>query len=151
MLHSGIDLHKDNSFISTVDDNGIVIREERVRNTVEGMSTYFRSFGNEPYRAVVECTTGWYWLDDLLRELGIDLLLAHAKYLKAIAYAKVKTDKVDSKTLAQLLRMNYIPVAHKICRELRDIRDLTRARLRFVSKRTACYNSIHRLAEKFNC
>ena len=34
-----------------------------------------------------------------------------AKYVKAIAYAKVKTDKVDSHTLAQLLRMNFIPVS----------------------------------------
>jgi hypothetical protein len=33
----------------------------------------------------------------------VDLKLAHAKYLKAISYAKVKTDKVDSETLAQLL------------------------------------------------
>ena len=41
----------------------------------------------------------------------IELILAHAKYLKAISYAKVKTDKVDSHTLAQLLRLNLIPAA----------------------------------------
>jgi hypothetical protein len=34
---------------------------------------------------------------------GIELELAHAKLLKAIAYAKVKTDAVDSDTLAQLV------------------------------------------------
>ncbi len=36
--------------------------------------------------------------------IHIPLTLAHAKYLKAISYAKVKTDKVDSHTLATLLR-----------------------------------------------
>jgi transposase len=115
------------------------------------ISAYFQSFGTETPRAVVESTTGWYWLDDLLKTFGVELVLAHAKYLKAIAYAKVKTDKVDERTLAQLLRMNYIPIAHKIRLELREVRDLTRARLCLVWKRTSCYNSIHRLGEKFNC
>ena len=40
----------------------------------------------------------------------------HAKYLKAISYAKVKTDKVDSQTLAILLRQGLIPRAHKLAR-----------------------------------
>jgi len=151
MLHSGIDKHKDNCFISTVNDQGIIVGEVRVKNTVADISAYFQSFGKEEHRAVVESTTGWYWLDDLLKTLGVELVLAHAKYLKAIAYAKVKTDKVDARTLAQLLRMNYIPIAHKIRPELREVRDLTRARLRLVWKRTSCYNSIHRLGEKFNC
>jgi transposase len=77
-------------------------------------------------------------------------MLAHAKYLKAISYAKVKTDKVDSHTLAQLLRLNLIPAAHQISPEKRGLRDMMRARLRMVHKKTSCLNSIHRLLEKFN-
>ena len=68
----------------------------------------------------------------------------------SISYAKVKTDKVDSHTLAQLLRLNLIPPAHQISPELRDSRDLMRARLSLVHKKTSCLNSIHRLLEKFN-
>jgi transposase len=151
MLHSGIDKHKDNCFIVTVNDQGTIVREARVKNTVAALTAYFQSFGKEEHRAVVESTTGWYWLDDLLTSLGIELILAHAKYLKAIAYAKVKTDKVDARTMAQLLRMDYIPRAHKIRPELREVRDLTRARLRLVYKRTDCYNSVHRIGEKYNC
>jgi transposase len=151
MLYSGVDKHKDNCFIATINDSGDVVREARVVNTAEALTSYFVSFGSESHRAVVESTTGWYWLDDLLSSLGVELVLAHAKYLKAIAYAKVKTDKVDARTLANLLRMNYVPLAHKISPALREIRDLTRARLRLVWKRTSCYNSIHRIAEKFNC
>ena len=62
----------------------------------------------------MESTPKWYWLADLLREKEIELQLAHAKYLKAITYAKVKTDKVGAKTLAQLLRLEMIPQAHQI-------------------------------------
>ncbi len=92
----------------------------------------------------------WYWLSDLLDSINIPLILAHAKYVKAIAYAKVKTDKVDSLTLAQLLRMNYIPVAHKISNQHRFLRDALRARLKIVQRHTSVTNSMHLFLAKFN-
>lgn len=82
--------------------------------------------------------------------MEIPLVLAHAKYVKAIAYAKVKTDKVDSHTLAQLLRMNYIPVAYKISNEKRPLRDALRARLKIVQRHTSVKNSLHLLLAKYN-
>lgn len=150
MFSSGIDLHKDNCFITTVDDTGAIVKQERLRNVPDLILAYFDSLPG-PHKAVVECTAGWYWLSDLLEAHGIELVLAHAKYLKAISYAKVKTDKVDSHTLASLLRLDSIPKAHKIQRDLRDLRDVMRSRLRLVQKRTSCMVSIHNLARKLNC
>jgi len=150
MFYSGIDLHKDNCFITTVNDAGKQVRQERLPNVPEIILSYFASFDG-PHRAVVECTAGWYWLNDLLEGHHIELVLAHAKYLKAIAYAKVKTDKVDSATLARLLWLDTIPRAHKITRAKRNLRDVMRARLRIVCKRTSCYVSVHNLGRKFNC
>ena len=150
MYYSGIDLHKDNCFITTVNDLGKQVRQERLPNVPETILAYFASFDGL-HKAVVECTAGWYWLNDLLEPQGIEFVLAHAKYLKAIAYAKVKTDKVDSATLARLLWLDTIPTAHKICREKRNLRDVMRARLRIVCKRTSCVISIHNLCRKFNC
>jgi transposase len=89
-------------------------------------------------------------LSDLLLAQGIDLQLAHAKALKAIAYAKVKTDPIDSDRLAVLRQAGFIPQAHMIAPELRGPRDLLRTRLRLVTKSTSCRNSMPRLLEKFN-
>jgi transposase len=150
MYYSGIDQHQDNCYITTINDAGEIVKQERLRNVPDLILAYFAALPG-PHRAVVECTAGWYWLNDLLESNGIELVLAHAKYLKAISYAKVKTDKVDSETLAMLLRLDCIPRAHKIRRELRDLRDLMRARLRLVHKRTSCCVSIHNLGRKFNC
>jgi transposase len=149
MYYSGIDLHTDNSFITTQDDTGSVVKRERADNIEEDILAYFQSLPG-PHIAVVESTSGWYWLNDLLEANGIELVLAHAKYLKAIAYAKVKTDKVDSQTLATLLRQNLIPRAHKISRELRGLRDTMRLRLRLVQQRTACLRRIDSIGVKFN-
>jgi transposase len=149
MYYSGIDLHSDNSYITTVDEAGSVVKQQRVENLDERLLDYFQSLPG-PHQAVVESTTGWYWLNDLLTDHGIELVLAHAKYLKAISYAKVKTDKVDSQTLAILLRQNLIPRAHKISRELRGLRDTMRVRLRLVQQRGNCLRRIKSIQAKFN-
>lgn len=149
MLYSGIDLHRDNSMITTINDSGTIVNQQKLPNDEVSILNYFFSMGNE-HRAVVEATANWYWLSDLLNDHGIDLVLAHAKYLKAISYAKVKTDKVDSQTLANLLRIDMIPAAHQISPAWRGLRDLMRARLKLVSKNTSCQNSIHKLLGKYN-
>ena len=89
-------------------------------------------------------------LNDLLTSINIPLTLAHAKYVKAIAYAKVKTDKVDSHILAQLLRLNFIPQAHKISNENRTLRDALRARLKIVQRCTSVTNSMALVLAKYN-
>lgn len=150
MYCTGIDLHKDNCFLTTVNEAGEVVKRAKIRNEEALIPEYFQDVPG-PHQAVVESTANWYWLSDLLETKGIELILAHSKYLKAIAYAKVKTDKVDSHMLAQLLRMGFLPRAHKIRPELRGLRDTMRARLRLVVKRTASLNAIHNIAEKFNC
>ena len=82
--------------------------------------------------------------------LDVDFRLAHAKAVKAITAAKVKTDAHDARTLAQLLRVNLLPEAHVISDELRPLRDVLRTRLTLVERRVGALNSIARLLEKMN-
>jgi transposase len=125
------------------------VRTANLPTQRRALTTYFDALPG-PLRAVVECTGMWYWLRDLLVPQGIHLRLVHAKYLKAISYAKVKTDAVDAATLAQLLRVDLIPEAHMIRPELREIRDVLRARLVLVSRVLRCQRSIGALLEKYN-
>jgi len=149
MYYTGIDLHKHTSYLTTVDNQGVIIKQANLKNNNHDILNYFYQFGDQNI-ATVETTGGWYWISDLLKENNIDLKLAHAKYVKAIAYAKVKTDKVDSHILSQLLRMDFIPEANKIDEDLRPLRDTLRARLRLTQKRTSSLNFMNRMLEKFN-
>ncbi len=149
MYYTGIDLHKFTSYLTTVDSSGKIVKEADIKNVNHNFVQYFSDLGNENI-TTVESTMTWYWLNDLLTSLNIPLVLAHAKYVKAIAYAKVKTDKVDSHTLAQLLRMDYIPVAHKISNDKRLLRDALRARLKIVQRHTSVTNSMQLLLAKYN-
>ncbi len=93
MYYSGIDQHKRDCMITTYDANGHRVKQQRVPNSRVRLRRYFTGFSG-PHQAVVESTGFWYWLADLLEELGVELTLAHATRLKAIAAAKVKTDRL---------------------------------------------------------
>jgi transposase len=149
MFYSGIDQHKRDSFITTYGPDGEVVKQKRVANSTVLIQHYFSQLPG-PHKAAVESTGSWYWLADLLENLGVDLSLAHATRLKAISEAKVKTNKIDSDVLAMLLYADVIPEAHMIRPEMRGPRDLMRTRLRLVERCTSCKNSIERLLEKFN-
>jgi len=149
MWYSGIDQHKAFCLITTYGPEGPRVKPARVACTPLALQQYFAEFPG-PHQAVVESTGGWYWLADALAALGVELVLAHATRVKAIAAAKVKTDKVDSDTLALLLRAGLMPRAHLIRPDARDPRDLMRTRLRLVEKVVSAQNSIDRLLEKFN-
>lgn len=149
MLYSGIDLHRRSIVICTMNEAGTIIMRTRMKTDAGAVIAYFHQWA-EPHRAVVECTTGWYWLCDLLRTQGVDVVLAHAKYLKAISYAKVKTDAVDALTLAQLLRMGFVPEAHQLPPEYRAMRDLLRQRMVMEHKRTNIIQRIGSILAQFN-
>ena len=113
MLHSGIDLHKRTMAIHTVGAAGAVVRKADLPTNRAAVSAYFAPRAG-PHQAVCECTSMWYWVRDIFVPQGIDLCLAHAKYLKAISHAKVNTDAVDAATMAQLLRVQLISKANMI-------------------------------------
>ena len=152
MLHSGIDLHKRTVVIATVDADGRPVRDVQLPTRREAITRYFAALDGGPgaQRAVVESTSTWYWLRDLLAAQGVDLRLGHSKHVKAISYAKVKTDAVDAATLAQLLRSDLIPEAHMVSPEWREARDLLRARLQLVRQQVRCKNAIDGLLAQYN-
>jgi transposase len=77
-----------------------------------------------------EAAYGWGWLVELLEELEPHLV--HPSRCKAIASARLKNDKVDAATLAQLLRADLLPEAWIAPQATRDLRALLRHRAALV-------------------
>ena len=71
--------------------------------------------------------------------------LAHPVYVKPFAKKHVKTDKVDARVLAQLLRMAYLPESYVPGKEIRDQRVLIRHHASLVRLRTSIKNRVHAL------
>lgn len=152
MLHA-IDLHKRVLQVAAMHahEEGDRVKETRMPACKRALGAYLRQWPGIRHRVVVEATGAWYWVADVLAEHKAELQLAHPAKVRAITEAKVKTDGRDARTLLTMLRLNMVPKAHVISRELRGLRDLLRMRLQLVEKRTSSMNSIARLLEKYNC
>jgi transposase len=56
----------------------------------------------------VESMGSWWWFVDTARRLGHQVVLSHPKLTKAIASARLKSDKVDAVMLARLLKADLL-------------------------------------------
>ena len=88
-----------------MDENGTVLNEVKIKsaNSLRNFS-YSIPLGSD---IVIESSSTWYWAYRILSERH-NVTLSNPLKTKAIAESKVKTDKVDSLTLANLLRGGYI-------------------------------------------
>jgi transposase len=146
-MHSvGIDLHRKRSHIAVIDEEGEQLLSRRIVNDPQTFLALLEGVGE--CRVALEATYGWEWLADVLQDAGYDLHLAHPMRTKAIASARVKTDAVDARTLAQLLRADLLPEAYIAPRELRDLRDLLRHRVALTRMRSALKNRVSAVLAK---
>ncbi len=74
--------------------------------------------------------------------------LAHPLGVKAFSYQRVKNDEKDAADLADLLRMGRLPEAWIAPPEIRELRELTRYRIKLVSSRTSCKDQVHAVLAK---
>ena len=147
MQYIGFDIHKRYTFYTQMDGDGQIQRQGKLANTQEGMEEFFAAV-TEPARVVLEASMNWYHLYDLLEALEIPVTLAHPLRTRAIAEAKVKTDKVDSTILAHLLRADLVPAAYIPPREIRELRELLRYRAALVRLQTMVKNRVHAILLK---
>jgi transposase len=139
----GIDLHRRRSQIAIIDEHGELTLQKRIPT---GRETFIELLGDpKSTHVALEATYGWEWLAELLEEAGFDVHLAHPLRTRAIAAARVKTDAVDARTLAHLLRTGLLPEAYIAPPQLRDLRDLLRHRATLVHLRTSIKNRVHAL------
>ncbi len=128
MWHIGIDLHREFIVMAAVRDNGEIMEPVKIAcQESEAILEAIRS--RAPFRAVIEASGTYRWLHDLLRPHGT-VLLAHPLRLRAMIQRRAKTDKLDAQLLANLLRINQIPLAYVPPEPYQRLRDLVRCRAR---------------------
>ena len=148
MLYTGLDLHRSLSYLTTMNEKGEIIAQKKLPSNGE-IVDFLKSLG-ESMEIAIEATPSWYWLYDHLEDQGFEVKLSHPLKTKAIAYAKVKTDKVDSATLAHLLRSNLLPLSYVPEKSVRLNRELLRYRASLVKIQTGVKNKIHTILAKNN-
>ena len=91
-----------------IDDVGREVKKGRFPTTREGLEKFSGDLPGDA-KVAIEASTSGIFAYEYLDERGIEVHLAHPTLVKPFAKKHVKTDKVDSEVLAQLLRMDYLP------------------------------------------
>jgi len=147
-FYLGIDLHLKRTYMVLMDAKGEIINKGRISN--QEITKYLQEKVPQETYAVLEATRNWPFMYDLLHEHVDKVDLVHAKGVRAIANAAVKTDQIDASVLAHLARMNYIPKAYAASKEMRDLRQLLRHREWMVNQRSKAKNRIHAVLAAYN-
>ncbi|WP_074070362.1 IS110 family transposase [Rhizobium gallicum] len=139
--HIGVDYHKSYSHLVVQDSSGKTLRSGRVKNDRQSLGGFLERY-RENSHAVVEATRNWMVMYDWLDDICDDVVLAHPWKVKAIADAKIKTDKIDATVLAHLLRADLVP-------EARELRIALRERMFYVRLRTMTKNRIVTVFDRY--
>ncbi len=129
--YCGIDLHARSLYVCIIDQEGnTCIHKEISANPDKLYSILEPYIGN--IVVGVECMHCWYWVSDYCEDIGVDFILGHALYMKAIHGGKAKNDRIDSYKIANLIRGGNFPLAYIYPKEMRATRDLLRRRMKLV-------------------
>jgi transposase len=147
MYAIGVDYHKRYSHLTVLDGEGRVVRSGSIANTGEAVHAFVAPYG-EQAEAALEATRNWTVMYDLLEEELAAVHLVHPLKVRAIAEARVKTDRIDSRILAHLLRCDLLPTAYVRPAAQRGTQQLLRQRVFFVRVRAMVKNRIHVLIDR---
>jgi transposase len=149
----GLDIGKWKCRAAIMNQEGLILDEFTFTNNHEGIENLTAKLTLQD-RVVMESTGSvWTNLYDHLDDRHIHVSLANPLKTKAIASAKIKSDKVDARILAHLLRSNLVAESYVPSKPLREIRALIRHRVAIVKIRTMVKNQVHAIVDKhgFSC
>jgi len=145
MKYIGLDCHKKYDHATIINTETGEIKAKRLTHTREEFSEFIGQRANT--RVVMESCWNWSKTYELVKDLVEEVILAHPLKVKAIASAKIKTDAIDSRTLAELLMADLVLQAHLRKAENRVKQRVIRHRAFMVVMRTRVKCKIHDLVD----
>lgn len=145
-----MDLHKNTSTLVVKNQRGEEVLSQKIntdKNEVRKFINAVKKKSNDLSLAL-EPVSQWYYYADLIESLDVDVHLAHPMRVKAIASARIKTDKIDAGVLCDLLRGKLLPEAYFSSKEVRNWKEQCRYRASLLHLRAQVKNKIHAILFK---
>src|SRR5919109_825051 len=139
----GCDVHKRTAVFTILLEDGTLFGYDTVPVTREALTAFAERQLKKEDRLAMEATTNTWAVAGVLRPFVEEIVISNPLKVRAIAEAKIKTDKVDSRVLAELLRCNYLPVVWQPDAKTQRLGGLTHGRGALVSDRTRLKNRLH--------
>jgi len=135
----GLDVHKQIIAYCVKKVDGQLVTEGTIKATRTALAEWVKSLP-QPWVGGMEATMFSHWIYVALQPHAAELYMGHAARMKAISAGKKKSDKLDSRTIADLLRCNVFPKCFVIAPELGRLRQQLRFRQLVVKQQVAFMN-----------
>ena len=135
----GLDVHKQVIAYCVKQWDGEMVSEGKIKATRAALGEWVPSLPR-PWVGGMEATMFSHWIYVALQPHAAELYMGHAARMKAIGAGKKKSDKLDSRTIADLLRCNVFPKCFVITPELGRLRQQLRFRQLVVKQQVAFMN-----------
>ena len=142
----GLDVHKHFTQVSVL-DGGREVSNERIETTPSALKKLAATLRADD-QVVLEATVNTWPVADLMRQHVGRVVVSNPLKTRAIASAKVKSDKVDSRVLAELLAADYIPEVWVPDEATRQLRHAVSRRRALVQQQTRQRNRIQAVLQR---
>ena len=143
MRFIGLDLHKQSMEVCILCEKGKILARYSVICERKALKAFAQSQLMATDRLAVEATTNTWAVAEILRPFVAAVVVGNPLQIKAIAHAKVETDKIDAEVLANLLRCDFLPDVWEPDPQTQRLRHLTGVRSALIADRTRLKNRIH--------
>jgi transposase len=137
----GLDLHKKVIAYCIKKADGTVVDEGNINTTRKVMEKWAKGI-KKPWIGAMEATLFTGWVYDFFKPYAFDLKVGHPLMLKAISASKKKSDRIDARKLADLVRCNWFPESYMAPKQIRDLRCVLRYRSHIVRESVRMQNKI---------
>ena len=142
MPFAGLDLHQKMVEAVIVDDDGRLLVNQRFPATRAALEAFARRH-LAGCAVALEATCNTWPVAGVIEPWVAEVVISNPMRTRAIASAKIKTDRVDATVLAHLLRLDYLPRVWRPDAETQTLRRQTTERANLVADRTRIKNRIH--------
>jgi len=137
----GFDVHKKSISYCVKAPDGTIVEEGKL-SAKRATLCEWASQRSQPWHGAMEATLFSGWIYDTLKPYAGELQMGHPAMMKAIAASKKKSDKLDARKIADLVRCNLLPACYVAPAELRELRRLLRYRNLVVAQAVRMKNRI---------
>lgn len=137
MHYIGLDIHKKDTQICVLNDEGKMVCGERIPTDVRDIGRFFERIEtkDDELKIVMEATGFYFWIYDVIEARMHDVKVVHPSVAKPMMKSRTKSDRNDAYMLAKLLRSGSLDGIYVPSKEVREMRELTRHRKSLVRKK----------------
>jgi transposase len=148
--YAGIDVSLETVNICIVDQDGAVLREEKVAAEPEALIGAFGRFGKPLKRVGLEAGPLSTWLYKGLRDAGLPAIMVETRHMKsALSAMRQKTDRNDARGIAHMMRMGWFRAVYAKSDDSQELRILLTHRKTLLSKLLAIDNELRGTLKAF--